>query len=284
MTSRLSDGKANDGFSCLFWRGAFTPKFVVPLNIERPSFRGVHLNMRYWLVSRRSPNCLADAACLPPLSPPTSQTLPATVPAGPGTRHPAISEALNLFGIRNHYRTLYTCLATTTPITNTIHCFYDDYNLRTRHAPVPAPILYPSAIMIRQIPLRTAATVAPSRLLFRPSSSSFATTVTTRFLTTETTQQVSTPPPPSPATATPAAPAPAPAQPRQLSYLVERTASRNLSVYNDTRSGGSKKETVIKKIVGDIHALKSEITSELGFPRDTVKINPVTGHIKIKVG
>ncbi|ROW08749.1 hypothetical protein VPNG_06381 [Cytospora leucostoma] len=131
--------------------------------------------------------------------------------------------------------------------------------------------------MIRQIPLRMTATVAPSRLLFRPSSS-FFTTTTTRFLTTETTQQSSTPPPPTPASSTPAAPA----QPRQLSYLVERTASRNLSVYNDTRSGGSKKETVIKKVVGDVHALRSEITNELGFPKDTVKINPVTGHIKIK--
>ncbi|ROV91892.1 hypothetical protein VMCG_09199 [Cytospora schulzeri] len=131
--------------------------------------------------------------------------------------------------------------------------------------------------MLRQIPLRTA-TVAPSRLLFRPSSSF----TTTRFLTTESTtsatQQASTPPPSSPASSTPAPITP----PRQLTYLVERTASRNLSVYNDTRSGGSRKETVIKKIVGDIHALKNEIITELGFPKDTVKINPVTGHIKIK--
>lgn len=41
---------------------------------------------------------------------------------------------------------------------------------------------------------------------------------------------------------------------------------------------------MIKKIVGDVHALKSDITTELGFTKDSVKINPVTGHVKIKVG
>lgn len=30
--------------------------------------------------------------------------------------------------------------------------------------------------------------------------------------------------------------------------------------------------------------MKNEIITELGFTKDTVKINPVTGHIKIKVG
>lgn len=41
---------------------------------------------------------------------------------------------------------------------------------------------------------------------------------------------------------------------------------------------------MIKKIVGDVHALRADITNELGFTKDSVKINPVTGHIKIKVG
>lgn len=39
---------------------------------------------------------------------------------------------------------------------------------------------------------------------------------------------------------------------------------------------------MVKKIVGDVHALKNDITTELGFTKDSVKINPVTGHIKIK--
>lgn len=69
-----------------------------------------------------------------------------------------------------------------------------------------------------------------------------------------------------------------------MTYLVERTPAKNLSVYNDARAGGTKKQTVVKKIVGDARALRDEIVEELQFPRDDVKINPVTGHIKIKVG
>lgn len=129
--------------------------------------------------------------------------------------------------------------------------------------------------MLRQIPIRTA-TAAPSRLLFRPSS-----VASTRLLTTEATsasQTASAPPPTSPASSTTT-----PRQ-KQLSYIVERTPSKNLSVYNDARAGGTRKQTVVKKIVGDSRALRDEIVEELQFPRDDVKINPVTGHVKIKVG
>lgn len=131
--------------------------------------------------------------------------------------------------------------------------------------------------MLRQLPTR-AATAAPSRLLFRPSFVASA-----RFLTTESTpsptSQASPPPPPS----SPASSSSSP-QKNQLSYLVERTPSKNLSVYNDARAGGTKKQTVVKKIVGDSRALRDELVEELQFPRDDVKINPVTNHIKIKVG
>lgn len=130
--------------------------------------------------------------------------------------------------------------------------------------------------MLRQIPIRTA-TAAPSRLLFRPSF-----VASTRLLTTEatsTSQTSSTPPPSSPAASTATS-----TQQKQLTYLVERTPSKNLSVYNDARAGGTKKQTVVKKIVGDARALRDEIAEELQFPKDDVKINPVTGHIKIKVG
>lgn len=130
--------------------------------------------------------------------------------------------------------------------------------------------------MLRQIPIRSA-TAAPSRLLFR---SSFLTT--TRLLTTEASSasRTSSTPPPS----SQASPSASPRQPRQLTYLVERTPSKNFSVYNDARAGGTKKQTVVKKIVGDARALKDEIAEELHFPKDDVTINPVTGHIKIKVG
>lgn len=128
--------------------------------------------------------------------------------------------------------------------------------------------------MLRQIPIRTA-TAAPSRLLFRPSF-----VASTRFLTTAATSTSQTPPTPSPSSAA-SSTATSP-QRKQLTYLVERTPSKHLSVYNDARAGGTKKQTVVKKIVGDARALRDEIVEELQFPRDDVKINPITGHIKIK--
>lgn len=137
--------------------------------------------------------------------------------------------------------------------------------------------------MIRQLPLRAAA-AAPSRLLaipaFRPSP--FFTTA--RFLTTEahTTDQTPTAPPPaSEAVASTAAP-PAPV-PCRLSYLVERTVSGFLPVYNAKRSGGTRKETVIRKIAGNVQDLKKDILADFKFKKDDVNINPVTGHIRIKV-
>ncbi|KAI7776610.1 hypothetical protein LA080_004760 [Diaporthe eres] len=114
--------------------------------------------------------------------------------------------------------------------------------------------------MLRQIPIRTA-TAAPSRLLFRPSS-----VASTRFLTTEATSTSQTPPTPSPSSAA-SSTATSP-QRKQLTYLVERTPSKHLSVYNDARAGGTKKQTVMKKIVGDARALRDEIVEELQFPRD----------------
>lgn len=136
--------------------------------------------------------------------------------------------------------------------------------------------------MIRQISLR-AAVAAPRRLLLAPGPrpSSFTTT---RLLSTETTTtaQAATLPPASPARPTSAS-IPPPTKPRQLTYLVERTASNNVSVYNEKRSGGTRKETVIKHIVGNIQDLKKDIIAEMKFKKDDVNINPVTNHIKIKV-
>lgn len=146
--------------------------------------------------------------------------------------------------------------------------------------------------MIRQLPLRTAA-AAPSRLLlptcaFQPSSFFTTRLVSTVTTTTSTTQPPSPPPSLSKASksktskpsVTKAPPAP---KPRKLTYLVERTGSQSLAVYHDARSGGTRKETIIKKIVGSHKDLKKDILSELEFKKDDVSINPVTGHIMIKV-
>lgn len=56
-----------------------------------------------------------------------------------------------------------------------------------------------------------------------------------------------------------------------------------MSVYNDTRSGGTRKETTIKKIVGSAQDLKKDLMDEMKFKKDDVNVNPVTGHVKIKV-
>lgn len=151
--------------------------------------------------------------------------------------------------------------------------------------------------MIRQSPLRTAV-AAPSRLLsvstsaHQPHSFFLASArLVSTSTTTPSTTQASSPPPPSSgaprasinAAAQAAVSAPLAPKPRQLTYLVERTASRQLAVYEEARSGGTRKETVIRKIVGSNQDLKKDILAELKFKKDDVNINPVTGHIKIKV-
>ena len=140
--------------------------------------------------------------------------------------------------------------------------------------------------MLRQIPssLRPGAAAAtPGRLLpllLRPSRS---TTISSRrplTTATSTAEAVSPAPTPSPAEA-PSSTSTTPRTP--LSYLVSRTPSNNLSVYNLAKSGGTQKLTTIKKIAGDARALRREMVAELGFPAEQVNINPVTGHINVKV-
>lgn len=139
--------------------------------------------------------------------------------------------------------------------------------------------------MTRQLPLRAAAT-APSRLLLsKPAVRSSPFFTTTRLVSTETTPstQTSMPPPSSSQGSQAPAAAPSAPKPKQLTYLVEKTPSLNLPVYNEARSGGTRKETVIRKIVGSAQNMKQELIEELKFKKDDVNINPVTGHIRIKV-
>lgn len=132
--------------------------------------------------------------------------------------------------------------------------------------------------MLRQISFRTALS-APRKVVAAGFSNSVLAN-TTRFLTTESAATIETINPPTlsaqkPATSTRA--------PRQLTYNVGRTASNNVSVYNDKRSGGTRKETTIKKIQGNAQDLKKDLINELQFKKDDVNVNPVTGHVKIKV-
>lgn len=132
--------------------------------------------------------------------------------------------------------------------------------------------------MLRQIPFRTAL-LAPRQAV----AASFSNPIlanTTRFLATESAAPVETI---NPSTLSSQTPATSTKAPRQLTYAVGRTASNNVSVYNDRRSGGTRKETTIKKIQGNAQDLKKDLINEMKFKKDDVNVNPVTGHVKIKV-
>ncbi|KAK0649690.1 mitochondrial large subunit ribosomal protein-domain-containing protein [Cercophora newfieldiana] len=65
-------------------------------------------------------------------------------------------------------------------------------------------------------------------------------------------------------------------------YLVGRTPSNNLAVYQLAKRGGNYKLTVVKKIDGDKQALKRDIMQELGLEEDKVRVKTVTGHLELR--
>ena len=132
--------------------------------------------------------------------------------------------------------------------------------------------------MLRQSLLRRAA------VAFRPFSIQIASPLAPfcRQLTTSpSTPQYSVPAdlPPTSSSQPTAATSPASRTP----YLVSRTPSLFLPVYQDTKRGGNKKLTVLKKIQGDARVLKEDLRMELGLEEGQIRINHVTGHIEIVV-
>lgn len=67
-------------------------------------------------------------------------------------------------------------------------------------------------------------------------------------------------------------------------YTITRTPSKGLPVYELRKGGGTLKLTRVRKIDGEREALKKQLERELVPKPEYVKINPVTGHIVIKVG
>ncbi|KAJ9158009.1 hypothetical protein NKR19_g3749 [Coniochaeta hoffmannii] len=132
--------------------------------------------------------------------------------------------------------------------------------------------------MLRQTFLRRA---APMRLLNLQTSPAFSVPLCRRLTTSPSSSpdssSSSTSPPPLSATPTPET-APASSRPP---YLVSRTPSLNLPVYTETKRGGNKKLTVLKKIEGDARALKEALRAELKLEDGQIRINHVTGHIEI---
>ena len=70
----------------------------------------------------------------------------------------------------------------------------------------------------------------------------------------------------------------------KLPYLVSRTPSNNLPVYDEAKAAGSQKLTLIRKIQGDHKALMRDLREALSLPDGTVTLNPITHHVVVKVG
>lgn len=71
---------------------------------------------------------------------------------------------------------------------------------------------------------------------------------------------------------------------RPLSYHVHRTASQQLPVYHLAKRGGNLHQTRVRKIDGDIKALKDDLQRALSIKEEHIVINQLTRHIIIKVG
>ena len=69
-----------------------------------------------------------------------------------------------------------------------------------------------------------------------------------------------------------------------MPYIVRRTAFAQLPVYRKWMAGGTKQVVTIKKISGDTRALGRELTEKFDIPEDNLRLNPVTGHLELKVG
>ena len=67
-------------------------------------------------------------------------------------------------------------------------------------------------------------------------------------------------------------------------YHVARSSSKNLPIYTDFKRGGNLHLTTIRKITGDLTALRDELRVFLNKKNEDVKINSLTQHVVVKVG
>jgi large subunit ribosomal protein L49 len=88
----------------------------------------------------------------------------------------------------------------------------------------------------------------------------------------------------SPVQSTTSAPEPT-SKPRSspLPYRVVRTPSSKLPIYVHAKSGGTRKETKLRKIEGDIDTLRVQLRDALQVNDKDININRLTNHIIIKV-
>lgn len=87
-------------------------------------------------------------------------------------------------------------------------------------------------------------------------------------------------------------PSPSDSPSSHLPFLISRTPSNNLPIYETAKAGGSKHITCIRKISGDLSGLASAIRTALGLGqyivdvkgrrKETVSINPVSRQVVIR--
>jgi hypothetical protein len=70
---------------------------------------------------------------------------------------------------------------------------------------------------------------------------------------------------------------------RPLPYHVHRTASQGLPVYHLAKRGGNLHQTRVRKVDGDLEALKDDLQQALGLKKEDVVINRLSRQIIIKV-
>jgi large subunit ribosomal protein L49 len=71
-------------------------------------------------------------------------------------------------------------------------------------------------------------------------------------------------------------------QTKPLPYFVHRTGTNNLPVYEERKSGGSLRQTRIRKLEGNIEALRQQLIDKFELDPEKVYIGSQTKHIVIK--
>ncbi|KAF1838024.1 hypothetical protein BDW02DRAFT_542939 [Decorospora gaudefroyi] len=95
--------------------------------------------------------------------------------------------------------------------------------------------------------------------------------------TTASLQQQKKPKPKAPRTARPVTLSLPPPK-----YHVSRSASKNLPIYTDYKRGGNLHLTTVRRITGDLSALRDELRVFLNKKNEDVTISSLTGHVVVK--
>ncbi|PGH18923.1 hypothetical protein AJ80_04343 [Polytolypa hystricis UAMH7299] len=69
-----------------------------------------------------------------------------------------------------------------------------------------------------------------------------------------------------------------------LPYFIRRTPSSLLPVYLVTKSGGTRKQTKVQKVEGDVDALRADLARVLGLDQNSpdITVNRLNNHIVVK--